>query len=223
MSYTRLVDALLNDIRHAVRSLRRTPGFTAAAVLTLAIGIGATTAIFSIVDHVILRPLAYRDPDHLYVVHESVPRLAHIAPVIPVSANLESVAPREFQMRLVLAFGVIALLLAGLGVYGVVSYSVAQRTGEIGLRVALRATPQTVAGSVLRQAMVPVAFGLVAGLAAAVGAGRALRAMLFDVSTADPVTLLSVSLVLLTVGALACYVPARRAMRVDPLNALRTE
>ena len=81
------MDTLLNDLRYAARSLWRTPGFTTAAVLTLAIGIGANTAIFSIVDHVILRPLAYDDPDRLYVVHESVPKLAHIAPAIPVSAN----------------------------------------------------------------------------------------------------------------------------------------
>ena len=70
----------MSDLRYAFRSLRRTPGFTTAAVLTLAIGIGANTAIFSIVDHVILRPLAYDDPDRLYVIHESVPKLAHIAP-----------------------------------------------------------------------------------------------------------------------------------------------
>ena len=81
------MDTILNDLRYAFRSLRRTPGFTTAAVLTLAIGIGANTAIFSIVDHVILRPLAYEDPDRLYVIHESVPKLAHIAPAIPVSAN----------------------------------------------------------------------------------------------------------------------------------------
>jgi ABC-type antimicrobial peptide transport system permease subunit len=89
--------------------------------------------------------------------------------------------------------------------------------------MALGATPRSVASGVLRQAMLPVALGLGVGLAVAVGAGRAVRAMLFDVSPLDPVTLFSVSLVLLTVGVLACYIPARRAMRVDPLTALRTE
>jgi predicted permease len=136
---------------------------------------------------------------------------------------MASVAPRQFQMRLVLAFGIIALLLAGLGVYGVVSYSVAQRTGELGLRMALGASPGTVARHVLRQAMLPIVIGLGVGLSVAIGAGRAVRAMLFNVSPLDPVTLVSVSLVLLTVGAFACYLPARRAMRVDPLAALRTE
>src|SRR5688572_33431675 len=81
------MDAVLNDLRYAFRSLGRTPGFTVAAVLTLAIGIGANTAIFSIVDHVIVRPLAYDDPDRLFAVHEVIPRFTHIAPGVPVSAN----------------------------------------------------------------------------------------------------------------------------------------
>jgi predicted permease len=136
---------------------------------------------------------------------------------------MESVAPRQFQMRLVLLFGIVALMLAGLGVYGVVSYTVAQRTGELGLRMALGAAPRTVARSVLGQAMLPVVVGLGAGLAVAIGAGRAVRAMLFNVDPMDPLTLLSVSTVLLAVGVFACYLPARRAMRTDPLAALRAE
>ena len=77
----------MNDFRYAIRTLLRSPGFTAAAVMTLALGIGANTAIFSIVDHVILRPLAYQDPDNLYTVHEVIPKIAHMAPALPVSAN----------------------------------------------------------------------------------------------------------------------------------------
>ena len=136
---------------------------------------------------------------------------------------MASVAPRLFQMRLVLLFGVIALLLSGLGVYGVVWYSVAQRTSEVGLRMALGAAPRTVARSVLSQAMLPVCVGLAVGLVAAVGVGRALQSISFEVNYVDPVTLLTVPVVLLVVGMVACCLPARRAMRVDPLNALRTE
>jgi predicted permease len=168
------------------------------------------------------------DADAVYaLVRQTIRRLDSELP-IPAMRTMDdvvmaSVAPRQFQMRLVLLFGIVALLLAGLGVYGVVSYSVAQRTNELGLRMALGAVPRTIAGSVLRQAMLPVALGLVAGLVIAVGAGRAVRAMLFDVNPLDPSTLVSVSFVLLAVGVLACYIPARRAMRVDPLVALRTE
>jgi ABC-type antimicrobial peptide transport system permease subunit len=136
---------------------------------------------------------------------------------------MASVAPRQFQMRLVMLFGVVALLLAGLGIYGVVSYSVAQRTAETGLRVALGAAPQHVAAGVLRTAMSPVFVGLAAGIAIAIGLGRGLRAMLFEVTPFDPITLSSVAFVLFSVGLIASLVPARRAMRVDPMAALRTE
>ena len=81
------MDSVLNDLRQAGRSLRRAPGFATAAILTLAIGIGANTAIFSVVDHVIIRPLAYEDPERLYVVHEVIPTLTHITSGVPVSAN----------------------------------------------------------------------------------------------------------------------------------------
>jgi ABC-type lipoprotein release transport system permease subunit len=89
--------------------------------------------------------------------------------------------------------------------------------------MALGATPRTIARSVVRQAMRPIALGLALGLMAAVAAGSAMRAMLFEVTPVDPVTLMSVTAVLLTAGLLACYLPSRRAMRVDPLAALRAE
>ena len=136
---------------------------------------------------------------------------------------MASVAPREFQMRLVLSFGIVALLLASLGIYAVVSHSVAQRTSEIGIRIALGAAPPRIANAVLRDAMSPVGIGLAAGLIIAVAGGRTLQAMLFGVTPTDGVTLVSVIVVLLSVGLAASYVPARRAMRVDPMVALRTE
>ena len=136
---------------------------------------------------------------------------------------MASVAPRQFQVRLVLSFGIIALLLASLGIYAVVSHSVAQRTSEIGIRIAMGAAPQRIASAVLRQAMWPVVGGLMAGLVITIAAGRVLHAMLFGVTPTDAATLTSVTALLIGVGLAASYLPARRAMRIDPMAALRTE
>ncbi|HVP47877.1 MAG TPA: ABC transporter permease [Bryobacteraceae bacterium] len=132
-------------------------------------------------------------------------------------------APRRFQMMLVLLFAATALLLASLGIYGVVSYTVAQRTNEIGVRVALGARSADVYRMVLRQGLAPVAFGLIAGVAGALALGRLLSSLLFEVSPADPLTITTVTAALAAVGAFACTVPALRATRVDPMSALRYE
>ena len=134
-----------------------------------------------------------------------------------------SVAQRRFQLTLVLLFAAIALGLASLGIYGVVSYSVAQRRGEMGIRMALGATGSDLRRLVLRQGLAPVVIGLAAGLAGALAAGRVLSGLLFGVSSTDPLTMSVVAAVLLAVGAAACYVPALRATRSDPLVALRYE
>jgi predicted permease len=134
-----------------------------------------------------------------------------------------SVAQRRFQLTLVLLFAAIALGLASLGIYGVVSYSVAQRRGELGIRMALGATGSDLRGLVLRQGLAPVVIGLAAGLAGALALGRVLSGLLFGVSSTDPLTMSVVAAVLLIVAAAACYVPALRATRSDPLVALRYE
>jgi ABC-type antimicrobial peptide transport system permease subunit len=134
-----------------------------------------------------------------------------------------SVAQRRFQLTLVLLFAAIALGLASLGIYGVVSYSVAQRRGELGIRMALGATGSDLRGLVLRQGLAPVVIGLAAGLAGALALGRVLSGLLFGVSSTDPLTMSVVAAVLLSVGAAACYVPALRATQSDPLVALRYE
>jgi predicted permease len=134
-----------------------------------------------------------------------------------------SVAQRRFQLTLVLLFGAMALVLASLGIYGVVSYSVAQRRNEMGIRLALGATGSDLRGLVLRQGLAPVVIGLAAGLVSAIAAGRVLGGLLFGVSAADPLTMSVVAAVLLAVAVAACYVPALRAMRSDPLAALRYE
>jgi putative ABC transport system permease protein len=135
----------------------------------------------------------------------------------------ESVAERRFQMRLVLLFAVIATLLAILGIYGVVSYSVAQRTNEMGIRIALGAQPGGITRMLLRQGLLPVATGVAVGVVASIALGRVLRSLLFGVGAADPITICAVVSLLAGVAAAATWLPAHRATRVDPVTALRYE
>jgi len=134
-----------------------------------------------------------------------------------------SVADRRFALELLGVFAAVALLLAAIGIYGVMSYSFSQRTHEIGIRVALGAQRLHILRMALAEGMRIVVIGLAAGLAGAAIMTRFFRSMLFDVGTTDPITFLSVSAILAGVALFACYIPARRATRVDPLVALRTE
>jgi putative ABC transport system permease protein len=135
----------------------------------------------------------------------------------------QSVEPRRLQMLLFGAFAVVALIIATVGIYGVISYAVSQRTHEIGIRMALGAQ----AGDVLRMVvwrgirltLIGVALGLVAALAQA----RVLKSLLFEVSATDPATFALIALLLIVVALIASYIPARRATKVDPLQALRHE
>lgn len=134
-----------------------------------------------------------------------------------------SVAERRFYMLLVAAFAGVALVLAAVGIFGVLSYLVSQRRREIGIRVALGASRRSVVAMVLRQAMTPAALGVVIGLAAAGALSRFMTAMLFDLRATDPVTFAAVAVVLLAVALVAAWLPARRAVRVDPTVALRMD
>jgi predicted permease len=135
----------------------------------------------------------------------------------------ESISQPRFQLVLLGAFGLLALALATIGVYGVISYSVTQRVEEIGIRLALGAQRSTVLNLVLREALALAGLGLAAGLLAALGFTRVISALLYDVSPTDPTTLLVVSSTLLLAALLAAFVPALRATRVDPIHALRSE
>jgi len=135
----------------------------------------------------------------------------------------ESLARRRFHTLLLGAFGALALLLSAVGIYGVVSYGVAQRRREIGIRTALGANPGNVLRLVFRQALRLAAVGLAIGVVAAVGLTRLLSSLLFGVGPTDPLTFGGVSLVVIGVVALACARPARRAMAVDPATVLRAE
>jgi ABC-type antimicrobial peptide transport system permease subunit len=134
-----------------------------------------------------------------------------------------SVAQRRFQMLLVLLFAVAALALAAFGAYGVLSYAVTRRTGEMGIRMALGAQRTDVLAMVLRQGMTPVLAGLAAGALSALAIGRYLESLLWEVSPRDPVAFAVSGAVLLVVSVAACLVPARRATRVSPIEALRFE
>jgi putative ABC transport system permease protein len=131
-------------------------------------------------------------------------------------------APR-FLAVLLGGFGTIALVLASLGIYGVLAYTVSQRTREIGVRIALGAPPRGVLGMVIRHAMALTAVGMVIGLVGALALSRFLREQLFEVSPTDPIVYAGVAVLLGAVALLACWVPARRAARVDPMVALRYE
>jgi putative ABC transport system permease protein len=135
----------------------------------------------------------------------------------------QTVAERRFQMALTVLFALAALCLGAIGIYGVVSYSVACRTRDIGLRIALGALHRDVMSWVFAIGFRPVLFGLAAGLLAAIMIGQALRSLLYAITPTDPIALTAVALVLLLSAALACYLPARRAASLDPAIALRHE
>ena len=134
-----------------------------------------------------------------------------------------SLAPQRFNLLLLGLFAALALILAAIGIYGVLSFGVVQRTHEIGLRVALGAHPRDIFRLIIREAMTLVLVGVTLGVAASVVLTRFMSALLFEVSPTDPLTFAVVSTVLFVVALLACYIPARRAMRVDPMVALRYE
>ncbi len=134
-----------------------------------------------------------------------------------------SLAPQRFQMILLSAFAGAALLLACLGIYGVLAFTTARRTSEIGIRMALGARPKQILRSILASGMAPVFLGILAGLLASVALARLFQALLFEVSAFDPLLYAGTALVLIGVAALACLVPALKAARLNPVEALRSQ
>jgi len=135
----------------------------------------------------------------------------------------ESLIARKSPMLLAATFAAVALFLAGLGIYGVLAYTVAQRTREIGIRMALGGSRERIFGLVLRDGVVMLAIGFAAGLTGTVALARYVESVLFGVRPMDPLVLALVGAILGTVALVACVLPARRAMRVDPNEALRLE
>jgi putative ABC transport system permease protein len=156
--------------------------------------------------------------------------LAAIDPALPAPAVRRmsdligrSVALDRFQMVGLVVFAAVGLILAMVGLYGVMSYVVSRRTREIGLRIALGASPSGIVALVMRDGLRLTSLGIGMGLVGALAAARVIQSWLFGVRTWDPITFAAVAVVLAATAALACYVPARRAMSVDPMTALRTE
>jgi putative ABC transport system permease protein len=157
-------------------------------------------------------------------------KIAELDPELPVSDVLtlqqiiaRSLGNASLSASLVLAFAVLSLVLASVGLYGVLSYLTTQRTGEIGVRMALGAERGQVLRLMLGDGLRPALYGLVLGLAASAGAVRLIQSMLYGTRPLDPAIFASVAATLLVVAALACLVPAWRASRIDPMQALRTE
>ncbi len=158
-------------------------------------------------------------------VREAVRQIDPNLPMTDVSTQLEQVE-RRFQQEKVFArayalFGGLALLLAAIGLFGLMSYSVARRTNEIGIRMALGAQRSAVLGLVMRESMVLVVVGVIIGVAVAMGAGRLVSTLLFGLAATDALTIAAAVVVMVSVSALAGFLPARRAARIDPMVALR--
>jgi putative ABC transport system permease protein len=147
--------------------------------------------------------------------------LANVLTMREIFSN--SIGSRRFQTILIAVFAAAAMLLACLGIYGVISYSVARRTNEIGIRIALGAQASEISLLVLRQGLRPVLGGALAGVAGALAAGQLARSLLFGIEPDDSAVLAAVAITLLVVAAAACWAPARRASRIDPMVALREE
>ena len=162
-------------------------------------------------------------PSLVSAVHEIDPDVP-IADIMPMTEVISvSTAQRRLTMVMLMIFSAVALVLASVGIYGVISYSVTQRTQEIGIRMALGAQRADVLRMVVGRAMVLGIAGITIGAAGAFVLTRLMTNLLFDVRPEDPLTFLAVSVLLATVAALASYLPGRRATRVDPVVALRAE
>ena len=176
----------------------------------------------------VVRTTPGHDPSSLALPIQKV--IAGIDPDLPVADVLtmdqrigQSTLDASFDATLVLAFAAISLLLAGVGLFGVLSYIVAQRTTEIGIRIALGAQREQVMRLMLRDGLRPAVIGLVLGLVASAGLTRLIQSMLYGTTALDPIVFVVVSVTLLAVAAVACAIPAWRASRLDPITALRME
>jgi putative ABC transport system permease protein len=236
------LESLVRDLCYSVRTLARTPVFSATAVLVMGLGIGANVALFTIVP----QPMMYFALDansemtgaalvvrsDLDVTTLALPIQRMIAQLdrdMPVSdvLTMDQVLHRNtmetsFDVTLLLVFAALSLLLAAVGLFGVLSYIVAQRTGEIGIRMALGAQREQILSTILIDGLRPAFLGLFLGLLGSAAVVRLMGSMLYETAPLDPTVFITVSGTLLVVVAIACVFPAWRASRLDPMQVLRT-
>jgi putative ABC transport system permease protein len=198
--------------------------------LTMPAGLSMYTPQAQRADSYLTAVLKSTGPDASALAGSARRVINHLDPAVPVydvatvsTLIVKSTAQRLFVMRLLAGFAAVAVLLAAVGLYGVVAYGVAQRTREVGLRVALGAQRRDVLRLVLSKGLLLVGAGVGAGLAASVAATRYLGSLVFGVSPTDPATFASAATLLMVVALLAHWVPVRRALRIDPALALRGE
>jgi putative ABC transport system permease protein len=201
----------------------KSDGFEAASVPHIYVALGQFAPI-----NAVLFLRSRSDAEHLgEAVRHVVESVDPNVPVHSISSMDQiisrSVADRRFALELLGVFAAVALLLAAIGIYGVMSYAFSQRTHELGIRMALGAQRLDILRMALVEGMRIVVIGLVAGLAGAAVMMRFFQAMLFNVAPSDPITFLAASVALAGVAFFACYIPAQRATRVNPLVALREE
>jgi ABC-type lipoprotein release transport system permease subunit len=221
-------------MRESLRVFQAQRGYATAVVLVLSLCIGANSALFTVVNALVLRPLPFPHSERL--VEISIPgrrvRLDDLQRArsieLRIVARLDEAirdyaSPQGFTTALLAVFAAIGLALAAAGVYGVMRYWVASRTGEIGIRIALGAQRADVLRPVLGRASAAAPCGVAGGLAGAIALRQVIATQLVGVSAADPMVLGAVAVVILAVAELAAWAPARRASRIDPAEALRVE
>jgi putative ABC transport system permease protein len=214
------------NIRYAVRQMRKKPLFTAAIVLTLGVCIGAVTAVFSIVDAALLRPLTSGPGAATQKQIEDA--VNSVDPLLPVASfrslneiSLRSLGLQRFMAILLEIAAGLALLLASIGTFAMISNSVAERTREFGIRLALGSTISRAVGTCAISGLICAAAGLTLGLFLARTGSRLLQGMLYGVTSVDRLTYISVGAGVLLVATVASLLPALRIITVDPAQTLR--